>query len=315
MKFAVTGSSGFIGRNLIKALSSREISYHAFSRQLASSFPSLLPNTLHVDYSDVDNLRKALYGCDCVVHLAGLAHQFRVPASKSEGIFKSANVDILTNMALAASEVGVKKFIFVSTIGVLGHLTQGDAFSDLSIPHPTSPYSISKLEAEFALQKISDRTSLPFVVLRPPLVYGENCPGNLARLIRFIRLSPALPLGGVNCMRSFLSVNHLADMIIRSAFSADILNDTYALSDSVDLSLHDVFLSLINGLGKSARMLVDVDLSLLYFASRLVGRQDAFLQLSSELLVDSTRFCEAANWQPFLDPFAELEFTAKSFRV
>ena len=62
-------------------------------------------------------------------------------------------------------------------------------------------------------------------------------------------------------------------------------------------------------------MLVDVDLSLLSFASRLVGQQDAFLQLSSELLVDSSRFCEVANWQPFVDPCAELEFTAKSFLV
>lgn len=315
MKFAVTGSSGFIGRNLIKDLSKRGISYLPFSRQLASSPQNWLPNTLHVDYSDVDTLQKLLYGCDYVVHLAGLAHQSRISASSAEISCKSANIDTLANMALAASKVGVKKFIFISTIGVLGRLTQGEAFSDLSTPHPTSAYSISKLEAEFALQKISDLTSLPFVVLRPPLVYGENCPGNLARLIRLIRLFPVLPLWGVDCMRSFLSVKHLSDMIIRSAFSADILNDTYVLSDSVDLSLRDVFISLIHGLGKSPRMLVDVDLSLLSFASRLVGQQDAFLQLSSELLVNSSRFCEVANWQPFVDPCAELEFTAKSFLV
>jgi hypothetical protein len=102
-------------------------------------------------------------------------------------------------------------------------------------------------------------------------------------------------------------------MIICSAFSRSINNDSFVLSDSIDISLRDIFLSLISGLGKSPGMLVDLDPRFLSFASRLIGMHDSFLQLSSELLVDSGRFRALSNWHPFLDPYVELELTAQSF--
>ncbi len=313
MTFAVTGSSGFVGRSLINALFSRGIPYLALSRQRSSNSSSFSAKFHQVDYTNIENLRRLLFGCDFVVHLAGLAHQFVPNTSAAQDSFHFANVEVLRNTAIAASRAGVKKFIYISSIGVLGRHTFGEPFSDFSIPQPTTPYSASKLDAEFLLRDISNSTSLPFVILRPPLVYGQHCPGNLAKLVKLMLYSPILPFGSLSSMRSLLSVNHLVDMIIRSAIAPCVVNDAYVLSDSIDLTLRDIFLSLIKGLGKSDLMLVDLDLRILSIASRLLGREDAFLQLSSELIVDSSRFCEAANWIPFLSPHAELELTARSF--
>lgn len=315
MKFVVTGSSGFIASNLIRELSLRDISCLALSRQNNSSFPSSAVKTLSVDYSDLSLLRKLFSGCEYIVHLAGLAHQHRVTTPNIDSHFKAANVDVLSNVALAASDVGVKKLVLISSIGVLGEYTTTEPFSDFTYPKPVSPYAISKLHAEIALKTISERTSIPYLILRPPLVYGENCPGNLARLIKLTRIAPFIPLGSLHSRRSFISVRHLVDMIIKSALSDSIFNDHYVLSDSVDLSLPDVLLSLLRGLGKSHRSLIKVNPRALSFAAHVVGKHRAYNQLASDLVIDSSRFRRAANWQPFTDPYTELERTARSFRL
>lgn len=314
MKFAVTGSSGFIGQSLIRMLSNLGYDFLSLSRRPTKIASPYHANSRCVDYSDRLGLGKVLRGCDIVIHLAGLAHQYISPSDNPSQIYRAANVDPLISLAIAAAEANVKKFIYISSIGVLGSPTPGLPFADDTIPSPKLYYSKSKLEAEICLKRICALSSMPFVILRPPLVYGPNCPGNLARLIKLIQLLPILPFGSLCGRRSFLSVDHLVDMIIVSAFSAEIVNSAYVLSDSVDLPLREVFLALISGLGRSSHVLVDFSPLLLSGATRLIGKYDVFTQLSSELLVDSSRFRQVSCWHPFRDPFEELRLTASSFR-
>lgn len=314
MKFVVTGSSGFIGQSLIRLLSNLHYDFLPLSQRPSKVTSPCYSSTRYVDYFNRLDLANALKGCDFVIHLAGLAHQnFRHSENYSQ-IYKAANVDTLVNLALAAAEVNVKKFIYISSIGVLGLATPGLPFTDDTNPAPKFEYSKSKLQGENCLRRICAMSSMPFVILRPPLVYGPHCPGNLARLIKLIQLVPIFPFGSLSCERSFLSVDHLVDMIILSALSSEIVNSAYVLSDSIDLSLREVFLALISGLGRSSHTLVDFSPLFLSYAMRLIGKYDAFTQLSSELLVDSSRFRQVLNWHPFLDPFESLRLTACSFK-
>ena len=76
---------------------------------------------------------------------------------------------------MAAQRAGVKRFIFVSSAGVLGATSSHLGFSEDAAPCPHNDYTASKLAAEqWLTSAVEPRMGL--VVLRPPLVYGAGAP-------------------------------------------------------------------------------------------------------------------------------------------
>ena len=63
-----------------------------------------------------------------------------------------------------------------------------DDIGEVDTPSPKDLYSVSKWEAEKALWLVSENTDLEVVVVRPPLIYGPGVKGNLARLLKLVRL-------------------------------------------------------------------------------------------------------------------------------
>ena len=79
----------------------------------------------------------------------------------------------------------VKRFIFLSSLKVLGEETSRDVpFYHDSIPHPLGCYGRSKLLAENELIKLGRSTGLDVVIIRPPLIHGAGVKGNLDALLR-----------------------------------------------------------------------------------------------------------------------------------
>ena len=97
-------------------------------------------------------------------------------------------------MAKAAVCANVKRFVYVSSIGVLGNSTIGCKFDNQSECNPKEPYSISKMEAEISLREISESSNMEVVIVRTPLVFGPNAPGNFHRLLRLVGMGLPLPL-------------------------------------------------------------------------------------------------------------------------
>jgi len=312
MKFAVTGATGFVASNLLVFLNKNCVDSVGLSRAGPLSSSLLSESVISVDYQNPVLLESALSGVDFVVHLAGIAHK-KLPMSDSGTLLYDANVACLKSICEASLNQGVRKIIYLSSIGVLGSSTNGLPFDDFSTVNPHNQYAKSKREAELLLADYATTHSLDYVILRPPLVYGKNCPGNLAKLIQFIKVSPIVPLGRLCNQRSFIYVDNLLDAIVAAAFSSEALNCSFVLSDSLDLSLRSVILALFDGLDKSTSRLVDCDPSLLAASSRLLGKKAILDQLSSELLVDSSRFQSVANWIPSVHPVDGLRVTASSF--
>jgi len=312
MKFAVTGATGFVGTNLLDYLDKNCIDSVGLSRAAPLS-PSLASGRIvSVDYQNPVLLESALTGVDIVVHLAGLAHKkFSRLASRS--LLYDANVDCLKHICDASLNQGVRKIIYVSSIGVLGSSTNGTAFDDFSSVNPHNQYAESKFEAELLLADYASAHSLDFVILRPPLVYGRNCPGNLAKLVNFIKFAPIVPFERLCNQRSYIFVDNLIDAIVAAAFSSSALNSSFVLSDGIDLPLRSVILALFAGLNKSTARLVGCDSNLLAASFKLLGKKSIFDQLSSELLVDSSRFRSIASWAPSVHPVDGLRVTAASF--
>lgn len=151
LRVFVTGSSGFIGRELVALLEAQGNEIVGFSRG---------------DGKDIRNaglLEQAMQGCDAVVHLAAELDE------GSRELF-SINVDGTRSVVETAARMRIGHFVFISTTGVLGNFS---GIADESFPYnPATPYEKSKAEAEKLV--LSYQEVMPVTVLRPTIVVGPN---------------------------------------------------------------------------------------------------------------------------------------------
>jgi len=315
MRIAITGAGGFIGRALIDH--AIFIGFEVVAITRGSNFNLLESNscfsTHRIDYLDISKLVEILCGCDAVIHLAGRAHcfsDFSNPLILNS--FDAANLTPLISIAEASKIAGVSRVVFISSIGVNGPATYGIPFSETSLPNPAEYYSISKFKAELRLAEILDGSSTDWSILRPPLVYGPNCPGNFNRLIKFLIKAPMVPFGSVNSFRSFIGIDNLVDAVLLASVDASISRRVLLLSDQDDLTLSSVIRILLEGLGQSWK-LHSVPNWLLQFAMKTLRRQDIWNKFSSELLINSSLFSTLAGWRPVVSAKECLLKTSRSF--
>ena len=103
----------------------------------------------------------ALSGVDVVVHLAARAHVLKEVSNDPLVDFRRINVEAALSLARQALHAGVKRFVFISSIGVNGSRTLDFPFSERSLPDPHADYAVSKFEAEQALLALlKDRKSV-----------------------------------------------------------------------------------------------------------------------------------------------------------
>ncbi len=230
----VTGSTGFIGKRLVSGLSFLGVDLLLPVRAASpGSVRSIVMGDFgsDTDWSDVFST----YHVDCVVHLAGVSHKSK---KGEEGSFEErcfrVNCGATVNLAKQAAKHNVKKFIFISSVGVNG--TSSDTpFSYDDIPDPRDAYSKSKLLAEKKVRSICDQSDMNYVIIRPPMVYGPEAPGIFSALLRLMSMPlPMLSLK-VDNRRSYIFVDNLVDFIIKCIFSESADNGVFLVSDGFDL--------------------------------------------------------------------------------
>jgi nucleoside-diphosphate-sugar epimerase len=234
-KILVTGANGFIGSALIKKMQDMStFTIIASYRRLPASLPDNISGFETEDISSKTDWSTALAGTDVVIHLAGLAHEFD-KTNGSANQHQRINVDATMNLARQAVELGVKRFIFLSSIGVNGTSSQRP-FIESDKPNPKTQYAISKYRAEQQLTQLCNSTNMEFVIIRPPLVYGANAPGAFRRLLKISKLPVPLPLGRIDNKRSFISIANLIDFIAHTIEHKNAVNELFLISDGSDIS-------------------------------------------------------------------------------
>jgi nucleoside-diphosphate-sugar epimerase len=241
----------------------------------------------------------ALAACDTVVHLAARAHILNDHDSDPLVAFREVNVQGTLNLVKSAADSGVKRFIYLSSIGVHGPESFSQPFSETSALRPQSPYAISKMEAEEGVRQICRQTAMEFVIIRPPLVYSAHAPGNFGRLLKLAYANVPLPFAAVNNKRSLVSLENLVDFIYVCMGHPGAANNEFVVADGQDISTASLILQLRRGMGKQ-ESLFPVPLPLLVFFSSLVGQRSAFQQLCGSLQVDISKARELLNWLPAL---------------
>lgn len=230
---------------------------------------------------------------DVVIHLAAIAHKKAI----NKHAYQSVNVEGTIRLARAAADSGVKRFIFISSIGVHGSKSTHEPISIDSPIKPANEYTMSKLDAEKQLKQLTIDTGLDVVVLRPTLVYGPGAPGNFGLLIKLVSCLPMLPFGLVDNKRSFISVRNLKDLLKCCCTHPNASNRTLLASEGTAVSIKQLTNVIATSLGKKTYQL-PIPVSCIRFLGQLFGRAALVEQLVGNFEVDSARLKELLDWTP-----------------
>lgn len=293
-KILLTGSTGFIGKQLVTSFQEQGLSVTTVTRKEISS--STIPNFVVGYINGQTDYTAALKDIDCVVHAAARAHVLNETSNNPLALFQEINVEGTLNLAKQAIAADVKRFVFLSTIGVYGD-QQKKTFTENSLLQPSNDYARSKLEAEEKLIELTKSSNMELVIIRPPLVYGAHAPGNFGKLFNLISKSVPLPFGLIKNKRSMVYVGNLIDFIITCTEHPAAANETFVISDNDDVSLLRLISLLRKALGKK-KLLVPVPAFLFRCAGKVLNKQKMIEQLVGDLQIDCSKAQELLGWQP-----------------
>lgn len=247
MRVAVTGLSGFIGRNLAEAAKQCGVEIFAIDRS------DLIKATTQTGFSQVDRLRVSnkIKTCDAIIHLAGLAH--RRKSSTDE--FECVNHHLTVNLAECAKSAGVNRFVYVSSVLVYGNNDGKHKINTQTIPNPTEDYGRSKLNAENGLQNLTINSKhFKVIILRPSLVVGRGARGNLATLRTAI--SKGIPLPNIaDNKRNLMGVrNFVAAILQATKVPLEETSKIFPIADLTPVSTSEIIEEISRGLGRLPRM-------------------------------------------------------------
>jgi nucleoside-diphosphate-sugar epimerase len=225
MNIAVTGASGFVGRNLIPYLKSINYNVLAFSRSNNLAYSNFVSSFLNNN------------NVDAIIHLAGKAHDLKKTIRPSE--YFEANTDLTIRIFNEFLNSNASTFIYFSSIKAVtdkGSLPITEEFN----ADPNSVYGKSKLKAETYIQSILIPESKKVFILRPCMVHGPGNKGNLNLLYKLVSKNLPWPLGAFDNLRSFCSIDNLLFIIKELIESEDILSGVYNVADDEPLSTNSI---------------------------------------------------------------------------
>jgi len=303
----VTGSEGFLGKSLCNTLVQKKYNISKVSRFLVDN------KEANLDLENYINWKPHLSDIDILIHTAGRVHIKKDSNKENFDLYKKINVEATINLANQAAMCGVKRFIFISSIKVVGEKSiVNKPFNESNFLESTDPYAKSKIEAEEALVKISKKSNMDIVIIRPPLVYGPDVRGNFLSLMQWLYRGIPLPLKAVRNLRSFISLYNLIDFIILCIEHPKARNETFFVSDDEDVSVVDLIVKISKVMNKSVN-LVYIPIIILKFFSIFLAKRDAVNKLTDSLQINISKAKSFLNWKPIINCDKAIELTVNHY--
>ncbi|PHS70952.1 MAG: UDP-glucose 4-epimerase [Methylophaga sp.] len=311
MRILITGASGFIGQALIKEAHKAG---HVITQSIHTELSSHLDigNVVVADFSEVVSLEETLHDIDVVVHIAARVHIMNDKEDDPLSAFLKVNTLATLQLAGQASRSNVKRFIFLSSIGVNGG-SNNRSFLETDAINPRDAYSYSKYEAEKGLLQICRQSDMELVIVRPPLVYGPRVKANFLSMINWVISGIPLPLGSIKNSRSLIALENLTSFLMHCVEHPRAANQTFLISDGEDVSTTELLKKVANAFEKKI-FLLPIPVSLMKFSAKLMGKSDMANRLFSSLQVDSSKARELLGWQPVITMDEQLKKIAEAYQ-
>jgi nucleoside-diphosphate-sugar epimerase len=216
----ISGGTGFVGTRLCEVLTltkgwtPRVFGHSTASATRIARFPA---EFVFGDLRDKHSVTRAIEGCDAVVHLA-----------RGESAVMTRGLE---NLLQATLKQRCARFVHLSSVAVYGNHPPLESVSEEAPPKPGDmAYGIEKLKQEHRIRRYGRRHGLPFVILRPPNIYGPFAPFTMDVIAKIRAGQMAIVNGGQNPC-NLVYVDNLIEAILLSLWKPDGIGETFFVTD------------------------------------------------------------------------------------
>jgi nucleoside-diphosphate-sugar epimerase len=293
----ISGSSGFVGQNLVKYLGNHGVKYESLDLRRP-----VLADTLN--------------GATSVIHMAGKAHDLKQVSDSDE--YYAVNYELTKKLYDVFLKSDATLFIFVSSVKAVADKVETVLTENVD-PLPQTDYGKSKLMAEKYIQNQALPEGKSYYIMRPCMIHGPGNKGNLNLLYKFVKKGIPYPFAAFQNQRSFLSVENFCFILKEFITRQDIPSGVYNVTDDEPLSTNDLIRLLASGQNKKAR-LWKIPKQIIILIARLGDRiglplnTERLDKLTENYKVSNNKVKKAINKSLPLTTIEGLTLTSKSFQ-
>lgn len=237
IRIGITGPNGIIGKKLISFFE-QETDYQLVLFHRSGDFDS---KHRKVFFKHYDELKVSDFkNIDVLVHLAGNAHNVSTNSEKNIKKYIDSNINFTKKVTKLCVQSNVKKIIFMSSVRVCKPL-HGKIIEEVDCKEALNVYGLTKLKAERCIQAITKKSKINYIILRSSLVYGPNVKGNLAILVKMIRLGIMPPISKIDNSKSMIHIDDLVRSIGFFVHDENYRNQVFNLTDGTMYSISDIY--------------------------------------------------------------------------
>lgn len=236
MRNLITGASGFIGSYIAESL--KKQGEHVFALVRETSNTEFLKKIgVELRYGELNNpesLKKAMQDIKAVYHSAALADEWISPETAYR-----VNVEGTRNLLEAAKQENVKRFIFISTLAVLGMRDHYGTRADAPYRKVGDPYIDTKIDSEKMAMDYYKTYGLPVTVVRPGFVFGPRDKKLIPRIVDKLGKDKFMFVGDGKNKINAVYIENLADAIVAAARSERAVGQAYNVTNDSGMDIEN----------------------------------------------------------------------------
>lgn len=246
MQALVTGAAGCVGSALAELLKARGHEVRALVREGSDTafLKTLDVELTRGDLGDRPSLDAAVRGVDAVFHCAALVGDW---VSLDE--MRRVNVEGLGRLLEASAAAGVRRFIYMSSMVVLGADRQDNLDETAPYVFTGDNYNTTKIEAEKLLMEFAAAHKLAVTVVRAPYVYGPRDRQMFPRILQYLARGKYAYIGGGDVPFTLVYSGNLAEGLLKAARNPAAAGKVYNITDGAPVTRRQLIERMADELG------------------------------------------------------------------